>query len=69
MAWSFLKKAKTLEALKEMPVILHSPFPVQHRVPELLDMGAHALYFKPYNYSGVCNVLSLYFKDFTAAVN
>lgn len=68
-AEEFLRKAKSNETLKDVPVIVHSPIPVRHRIEELLGMGAHALYFKPYNYFGVCNVLNLYFKDFAITVN
>jgi CheY-like chemotaxis protein len=65
----FLQKVKSNVVLRDVPVIVHSPVPVDDQVGELLDKGAHAVYSKPYNYFGVCNVLTLYFKDFSTSIN
>jgi chemotaxis response regulator CheB len=62
-ALQFLKAIKKTELLREVPVIVHSSVPALHRVIELQEMGALAIYFRPYNYHGVCNVLNLYFKQ------
>jgi CheY-like chemotaxis protein len=59
----FLKEIKRKESLKEIPVIVHSTSPQPHHVLELKELGAHAIYFRPYEYYGVCNLLTLYFSQ------
>lgn len=68
-ALEFLRKARDQDVLAGIPVIVHSPFPVRHRMKDLLNMGAHALYFKPYSYVGICNMLSLFLKCFSVTYN
>lgn len=62
-ALQFLRAMRKTELLREVPVIVHSSVPAHHRVIELQEMGALAIYFRPYNYQGVCNVLNLFFKQ------
>jgi hypothetical protein len=56
----FLNEMKRTEVLKGIPVIVHAPVPHLDKVQALRESGALAIYFKPYNYTGVCNVLNLY---------
>jgi len=60
-AFQFLKDIKKLKFQSNVPVIVHSAEPVEHKVLALREMGAFGIYFKPYNYHGVCNILNLYF--------
>jgi response regulator RpfG family c-di-GMP phosphodiesterase len=62
-AVQFLKGLKKIQLLRYIPVIVHASVPALHRVIELQEIGARAIYFRPYNYLGVCNVLNLYFKQ------
>lgn len=57
----FLQAIKRDERLKEIPVIVHSTSPQPHKIIELKEAGALAIYFRPYEYYGVCNMLNLYF--------
>jgi CheY-like chemotaxis protein len=57
----FLRKVKTIRPLGKIPVIVHSGIPEPDKLPSIKEAGASAIYFKEYNYSGVCNVLYLYF--------
>jgi CheY-like chemotaxis protein len=57
----FLKLIKKIQVLKEVPVIVHSTSPQPQKIIELKELGAAAIYFRPYEYSGVCNMLNLYF--------
>lgn len=59
----FLREARKLPSLRHVPVIVHAPEPIPHRVSQLKRMGAFAIYFKPYNYWGVCNILNLYMQE------
>jgi CheY-like chemotaxis protein len=56
----FLKLLKTIDDLKDIPVIVHSTSPQPQKIIELKQYGASAMYFKPYDYTGICNMLSLY---------
>ncbi|MEJ1237956.1 response regulator [Chryseolinea sp. T2] len=68
-ALDFLKIAKARQLVKNIPVIVHSPQPVSHMQAELLRMGAHALYLKPYNHLGVCNMLTILITHFAVNIN
>jgi len=59
----FLRRVKKMPELKHVPVIVHSRKPVPRRISLLKRMGAFAIYFKPYDYWGVCNMLNLYMHD------
>ena len=67
-AIDFLKTIKKIEGLKEVPVIVHSTSPQPHKVIELKESGALAIYFRPYEYYGVCNMLNLYFGSEMATI-
>jgi CheY-like chemotaxis protein len=64
----FLKAIKQEDALKDIPVIVHSTSPKPHLVIELKELGATALYFRPYDYYSICNMLTLYFMDTVIAI-
>jgi CheY-like chemotaxis protein len=57
----FLRTIKRIEGLKDVPVIVHSPFSQPHKIIELKESGALAIYLRPYEFLGVCNMLTLYF--------
>ena len=57
----FLKAIKKIESLREIPVIVHSIKPQPHKLIELKESGALAIYFRPYEYYSICNMLALYF--------
>jgi CheY-like chemotaxis protein len=59
----FLKTIKKIDTLKEIPVIVHSISPQPHKIIELKESGALAIYLRPYQYLGVCNMLNLYFSE------
>lgn len=59
-ALQFLYKVKSIGAMKGVPVIVHAPEPHPEKVEMLRECGALAIYFKPYEYNGICNVLNLY---------
>jgi CheY-like chemotaxis protein len=62
-AMEFLRQVKQQESLREIPVIVHSSHPQPNEVLELKELGAHAIYFRPYEYHGICNMLMLYFTN------
>jgi DNA-binding response OmpR family regulator len=69
-ACQFLRSIKKLTFVNKVPVIVHSREPLEHKVTELKEMGAFGIYFKPYNYRSVCNILNLYFmQDFKNNLN
>lgn len=57
----FLKEIKQMDGLKEIPVIVHSITPPPHKIIELRESGAFGIYFRPYEYSSIHNMLNLYF--------
>ena len=56
----FLHAMRRMQVMRGVPVIVHAPAPHPDKVEMLKDCGATALYFKPYDYTGICNVLNLY---------
>jgi CheY-like chemotaxis protein len=64
----FLQAIKKNGKLKEVPVIVHSTSPQPHMIIELKTSGAMAIYFKPYEYFGICNMLTLYFGSEMATI-
>jgi len=60
-AVEFLKRIKSDDDLKHIPVIVHCASPQPHKIIELKENGALAIYFRQYEYFGVCNMLNLYF--------
>lgn len=57
----FLRQLKATQPLGQIPVIVHSGVPQMEKLPSLKAAGASAIYFKEYDYGGVCNILYLYF--------
>ena len=57
----FLKQVKSKQPLGQIPVIVHSDVPQPDKLPSIKEAGASAIYFKEYEYGGVCNILYLYF--------
>jgi len=58
----FLQRAKRIPLLADVPIIVHAREPTAAIAP-LLKTGAYAVYFKPYEYSGIRNVLPLFISD------
>jgi CheY-like chemotaxis protein len=67
----FMHRLRQVQILKDIPVIVHSSELSQHHVEILKQMGAHAIYQKPFEYWGMCNVLSffLFQDDLKSALN
>lgn len=59
-ALQFMFRIKRIDAMKGTPVIVHAPVAHPEKVEMLRECGALAIYFKPYEYTGICNVLNLY---------
>lgn len=59
-AVQFLRNIKKHKVLKRIPVIVHSSTPQPGKVKKIMASGATAIYFKEYDYFGICNMLSLY---------
>jgi hypothetical protein len=57
----FLEIIQKIESLKAVPVIVHAISPNPNEIIELKESGALAIYFRPYDYWGVCNIINLYF--------
>jgi response regulator RpfG family c-di-GMP phosphodiesterase len=68
-AIAFLKAMKGIEALKNIPVIVHSTSPQPQKIIELKESGATAIYFRPYEFHSVCNMLNLYLDPEMAILN
>ncbi|RAW01550.1 hypothetical protein DQQ10_07780 [Pseudochryseolinea flava] len=64
----FLKEIKQHETLKDIAVIIHCTSPRPNEILELKELGAHAIYFRPYQFNGICNMLTLYFTDQMAGI-
>jgi PleD family two-component response regulator len=65
----FLKIIKKVDRFKDIPVIVHSTSPQPNKIIELKEFGASAIYLKPYEYYGICNMLNLCFNDDLSLVN
>jgi CheY-like chemotaxis protein len=64
----FLRKIREHEVLRDVPVIVHCTSPLPTEILELKELGAHAIYFRPYDFNGVCNILTLYFTNQMAGI-
>lgn len=64
----FLQAIKKNEELKDIPVIVHSTTPQPHQIIALKEYGALAIYFRPYEYYSICNMLNLYFESEMATI-
>ena len=56
----FLREIKAIDLLKDIPVIVHAVSPLPHKVIEMKEAGAEAIYMQRYNYTGICNMLNVY---------
>jgi CheY-like chemotaxis protein len=63
----FLNAIKNIQTLKNVHVIVHAVSPQPHKILELKESGALAIYLRPYEYFGVRNMLNLYFTPELAA--
>jgi len=59
----FLRLSKRISLLRNVPIIIHSPRAVPEKVKILREMGAFAIYFKPYNYASIRNVFDVCLQD------
>lgn len=64
----FLREVKRHDVLKDIPVIVHCTSPLPTDIIELKELGAHAIYFRPYEFNGICNMLTLYFSNEMAGI-
>jgi CheY-like chemotaxis protein len=64
----FLEVIKRNDILKDIPVVVHTQSPQPHVVLKLKELGAHAIYFRRYEYLGVCNMLTLCFGNGMAGI-
>jgi CheY-like chemotaxis protein len=64
----FLKIIKQDPHLRDIPVIVHSTSPQPHLIIQLKELGATAIYYRPYDYYGVTNMLTLYFNGEMARI-
>lgn len=55
----FLGQIKKINTLSKIPVIVHCATSEPFNITTLKDNGAFAIYQRPYNYLGMCNVLSM----------
>ncbi|MBT1686441.1 response regulator [Dawidia soli] len=62
-ALTFLREIKKICSLQNVPVIVHSRRPATRHIDELKALGAHGLYFKSYDYKGVCNVINIFVQE------
>jgi CheY-like chemotaxis protein len=57
----FLKTIKQVQTLQEIPVVIHTVAPKPDEIIAIKEFGALAIYFRPYEYFSLCNMLGLYF--------
>lgn len=62
-AREFLRIARCMSELKGTSIIVHAPSVEPHILLELKELGALAIYQRPYEYVGVCNILSIFLED------
>ena len=55
----FLRKIRKVNTLRKIPVIVHCATSEPINISALKERGAFAIYQRPYNYIGMCNVLSM----------
>ena len=64
----FLSSVRKNPGLRDMPVIVHATSPSPHYILQLKESGASAIYYKPYRYADIVNMLSLYFSSGPAGI-
>lgn len=62
-AIDFLRLSRSMAALRETSIIVHAPLVKPHILRKLKELGALAIYQRPYAYHGVCNVLTIFLED------
>jgi CheY-like chemotaxis protein len=62
-AIEFLRTARDMKELRDTSIIVHAPWVKPHLLPELKKLGALAIYQRPYEYYGICNILTIFLKD------
>ena len=67
-AIEFLTAIKSVNRLKDVHVIVHATSPLANEVLKIKESGALAIYLRPYEYYGICNMLTLYFTPETAVL-
>jgi CheY-like chemotaxis protein len=65
----FLKSIKQVASLQEIPVVIHAVAPKPDEIVSIKEVGALAIYFRPYEYYSLCNMLGLYFTSELATIN
>jgi CheY-like chemotaxis protein len=68
-AVEFLDTIRKTGSLGKIPVIVHSISPEKTVLAEIKKAGAAAIYAKPFEYWGLCNLLNLFFSDQTTVFN
>jgi CheY-like chemotaxis protein len=58
-AKEFLSEIKQYADLKELPVIAHCTSASAMDIFLLRELGAYAIYVRPYSFSGICNLLTV----------
>jgi CheY-like chemotaxis protein len=61
--YQFLTRIKKVRRLRKTPVIVHCNTSDTFLIAALRERGAFAIYSLPYNYRGMCNILSLYLNE------
>jgi CheY-like chemotaxis protein len=60
---NFLRTLKKIKNLKNIPVVIHANSTQEHKLSEIKEAGAKAIYMQRYSHVGVCNLINLYFTD------
>jgi CheY-like chemotaxis protein len=55
-----LKSLRKNTALNDVPIVIHAASPQPNFIFQLIDSGAQAIYYRPYNYQNVCSLLKTY---------
>lgn len=57
----FLRMVKSMEYLKNVPIVVHASSIEQDDIEELKRLGVAAILLRPYDFYSVCTMLALYF--------
>jgi CheY-like chemotaxis protein len=55
-----LKSLRKNIDLNNVPIVIHAVSPPANLLFQLIDAGAQAIYYRPYNYQNVCSLLKTY---------
>ena len=67
-ALEFIAAIKRVDELRNIHVIVHTTSPCSNEVLQIKESGALAIYLRPYEYYGICNLLTLYFTPDTTVL-